>query len=83
MEEDAAGYHIIEKSLDKLPLSKEYLNMVQESVEEYQTQRINAICEGQRNKGEELVEWKIKKLAGLRENVSDKVLNTIEVWLKS
>ncbi len=73
----------IEKKLNKLPLSKEYLEIIQESVEEFQIRRVNTICDDLRNKGEEIVEWKIKKLAGLKDNLSSKVLEVIKNYLKS
>lgn len=69
----------IEKKLNKMPLSMRYL----ETVEEYQIRRVNAVCEELRNRGDKLVEWKIKKLATLKDNISDKVLGVIKVWLES
>lgn len=67
----------IEKRLDKLPKCNEYLKSVQESVEEYQIRRINVICEMLHEKGEPLVEWRIKKLAGLKSEISPKVQRRI------
>ena len=72
----------IEKRLSKLPLSKEYLGSVQESVEEFQIRRVNTICINLHNKGEEIVEWKVRKMAGLKENSSDKVLGAIKISLE-
>lgn len=73
----------IEKKLYKMPLCMEYLETVQESVDEFQIRRVNAVCEDLRNRGEMLPEWKIKKLAWLKNNISDKVLEVIKIWIES
>jgi hypothetical protein len=68
----------IEKKLDKLPLCKEYLDSVQETVEEYQVRRVDTVCCNLFNNKESIVNWKVKKLASLRSNISDIVKKRIE-----
>lgn len=68
----------IEKKLSKLPSCKAYLESVQETVEEYQIRRVDVVCYELYIKNESIVDWKIKKLAGLRSNVSNMVKERIE-----
>lgn len=56
---------LLEKKLDKLPLTKKFLNEVCESVEEFQKRRIKWVVE--QLEIEELSLWKIKRMAGLKE----------------
>lgn len=63
----------IEKHLDKLPQTKAFLNKVCESVDEFQVRRVDKICFDLYEKHELLVAWKIKRLAGLKSNVSSTV----------
>lgn len=68
----------IEKKLDKLPLCQKYLESVQESVEDYQIKRVDTICNELYLKKKEIIEWKVKKLAGLKNNISYKVQERIK-----
>ncbi|MDD7795899.1 TnsD family Tn7-like transposition protein [Clostridium sp. 'White wine YQ'] len=68
----------IEKKLDKLPLCKEYLESVQETVEEYQIRRVYSVCSDLINRNESIVGWKVRKLAGLKNNISEIVKQKIE-----
>lgn len=57
---------LLEKHLDKLPKTKEYLEMVVESAKDFQARRVyRAIKEFCRD-GQELLEWRINKKAGIR-----------------
>jgi hypothetical protein len=40
--------------------------------------RVDAVCFELYSKGESIIDWKIKKIAGLRDNVSHKVKERIE-----
>ena len=69
---------LLEKHLDKLPQTLAYLESVTETVEDFQIRRIKWAVEELDRQGEEVMEWKILKLAGLRENFSDKVREAME-----
>lgn len=74
---------LLEKHLDKLPWTQAYLNSVTETVEDFQIRRIKwAIAELDRQ-GEEIKEWKILRLAGLKEDLSNRVREHLENQLRS
>ena len=73
---------LLEKHLDKLPQTKTYLESVSESVEDFQIRRIEWAVEELDRQGEEIMEWKILRLAGLRENLSDRVKKCLEKEFK-
>ena len=64
---------LLEKHLDKLPETKKYLELVTETLEDYQIRRIQWAVKELNNRGEEIKEWKILRLAALRKDLSDKV----------
>lgn len=68
---------LFEKHLDKLPQTRAYLESVTETVEDFQIRRIDWAVEELDRKGEEVMKWKILKLAGLRENPSKRVKQAI------
>jgi len=57
---------LLERHLDKMPLSKDYIRRVSESVYEYQKRRIRWAVQFYENSGEELRRWKVLKLAGIK-----------------
>ena len=61
---------LLEKKLDKLPLTKEYIESVTESVEEFQKRRIKWAVDQLYN--EDLSLWKVKRFAGIRESFYSK-----------
>ena len=72
---------LLEKHLRKLPRTKAYLESVKETVEDFQIRRIEwAIAELDRQ-GEEILEWKIMRLACLRTDCSDRVKKYLEQQL--
>ncbi|MEM7757370.1 MAG: TnsD family transposase [Cyanobacteria bacterium P01_A01_bin.40] len=73
---------LFEKYLDKLPLTKAYLESVAETVEDFQIRRIEWAVEELENREEEIKEWKILRLAALRKDLSDKVRIKLEQDLK-
>lgn len=70
----------LEKQLDKLPKTKAYLNKHLETREQFQIRRIKWACKklymDDRNN---VVVWKVRRLAGLREKLS----NVVEVALEN
>lgn len=57
---------LLEKKLDKLPNTKEYLNLICESINDFRFRRISnayKLCE---NEGIGLAEWKLLRIAGIR-----------------
>lgn len=64
---------LLDKHLDKLPKTRKYLELVTETLEDYQIRRIDWAVKELNKRGEEIKEWKILRLAGLRKNLSDKV----------
>ncbi|MEM7553347.1 MAG: TnsD family transposase [Cyanobacteria bacterium P01_A01_bin.84] len=64
---------MLEKSLDKLPKTKAYLESVLETVEDFQIRRVEWAIAKLENRGEEVKEWKVLRLAGLRSDLSYQV----------
>ena len=68
---------LLEKHRDKLPKTRQLLDYITESVEEFQLRRVDLICSNiQETK--ELKVWKILKKAGLRSDVSERVIERIQ-----
>ena len=64
---------LLEKKLDKLPLTKAYLNKVVESVEMFQERRIRWAIDRLEKQGEEVKVWKVMRLAGIKSKNFEKV----------
>lgn len=74
---------LLEKLLDKLPKTKAYLNKHLETREQLQIRRIKWACRKLYMEDENYVEaWKVRRLAGLREKLSDIVEITLENEIK-
>lgn len=74
---------LLEKLLDKLPKTKAYLNKHLETREQFQIRRVKWACrklymEDEKN----VVAWKVRRLAGLREKVSYVVELVLENEIK-
>ncbi len=70
---------LLEKHLDKMPQTKDYLESVTETLEDYQIRRIQWAVKELNRRGEEVREWKILRVAGLREVCDEKVrLNPVQ-----
>lgn len=69
---------LFDKHLAKLPQSKAYLQSVTEMVEDFQIRRVEWAIAELDKQGEETKEWKILKLAGLRENCSQRLRKAID-----
>lgn len=57
---------VLEKRIDKLPITKEYLNKILESVEEFQLRRCKKIIDNKIESRDQIRLWEIQRLAGLR-----------------
>ncbi|MCM3325009.1 TnsD family transposase [Cytobacillus kochii] len=69
---------LIEKHLDKLPMTKKYIEEHIESREQFQIRRIKWACRALAVKGEEIMEWKVRRLAGIRDDVEEQVKIALE-----
>ncbi|MGG2113415.1 TnsD family transposase [Lysinibacillus pakistanensis] len=71
---------LLEKKLDKLPRTKAYLNKHLETREQFQIRRIKWACRKLYTEDENnLLAWKVRRLAGLKKKVS----NVVEVALEN
>ncbi|HWP95989.1 MAG TPA: TnsD family transposase [Syntrophomonadaceae bacterium] len=64
---------LLDKKLDKLPLTKAYLHKVKETAEDFQKRRVKWAVKELYSKGETLAIWKIKRLAGLQDVISSEI----------
>lgn len=64
---------LLEKHLDQMPLTKAYLESVVETVEEFQMRRIKWAINLLDECGEEIMRWKVVRVAALREDCSQRV----------
>ena len=69
---------LIEKHLNKLPQTKVYLESVIETVEIFQIRRVKWAVQELNRQRQEIKEWKILRIAGLRKICSEQVRNAIE-----
>ena len=69
---------LLERHLDKLSHTSAYLESATETVEDFQIRRIEWAIALLEDRGEEVKEWKILRLAALRKDLSDKVRMTLE-----
>lgn len=70
---------LLEKKLNKLPCTREYLSSMIESVEDYQRKRIIWAVEVLDSGNKPLIEWRVKKIAGIGKcsNEMDSFINKI------
>lgn len=69
---------LLEKLLNKLPKTKAYLETHLETREQYQIRRIKWASKSiYENNDEKVAEWKVRRLAGLRKELSTFVENTL------
>ncbi|GMO01636.1 TnsD family transposase [Parageobacillus thermoglucosidasius] len=73
---------LLEKHLDKLPRSKDILKQYIENIDDFQIRRIQYAVRHLKEKNEEIKEWKIRRIAGLRNNLSARVENFLEQVVK-
>lgn len=60
---------VIEKHLDKLPMTKEYIEEHIETRKQFQIRRIKWACRHLVGKGGEIIKWKVSRMAGIRDDV--------------
>lgn len=74
---------LFDKQLEKLPKTKAYLDSHLETREQFQIRRIKWACRKlYMEDGDDLVSWKVRRLAGLRKKVSDVVEIALEKEIK-
>ncbi|WML42638.1 TnsD family transposase [Neobacillus sp. PS3-40] len=69
---------LLEKHLHKMPRTKQYLESNIESREEFQIRRIIWACQKINDSGQEVVMWRVKRKAGIKENVNPQVFIYME-----
>ncbi|MFJ7827448.1 TnsD family transposase [Psychrobacillus sp. NPDC096623] len=82
------GKHIsnpsfIEKHLEKLPKTREYLIDNIESRIDFQVRRLFWSCNKIRENGEVIRKWKVRRMAGFKKTMDKKIelmLETVEIW---
>lgn len=63
----------LEKNIDKLPNTKQYLNEITETVEEFQIRRCKKIINDKIDKSEDIRMWEIQRIAGIRSETFAKI----------
>ncbi|MFV2048494.1 TnsD family Tn7-like transposition protein [Metabacillus sp. YM-086] len=74
---------LLENCKDKIPRTIEYIQSVEEKIEDFQIRRIQWVVEQLIPNGEEVLEWKIYRQAGLRPNASFKVKRFISTCVNN
>lgn len=69
---------LFEQHLNQMPLTQAYLESVKETVEDFQIRRIHWAIKYLDDHKEEVKAWKVIKVAGLKENFSDRVRAALE-----
>ena len=69
---------LIEKHLDLMPLTKAYFESVTETVEEFQIRRIKWAIKRLDDCGEDILTWKVLRIAGLGKKHTEKVNAILE-----
>lgn len=70
---------LLQKHLDKLPKTAEYLNGILETVEQFQIRRIQNVAKQIHQSNEEVLPWKIMRSAGIRSTASVNVRSAIAI----
>lgn len=68
---------LLDKNLSKLPRTKGVIDRLVESVEAFQARRIRIVAKVLARGGRPVVDWRIRRLAGLKKKVSPKVEKVI------
>lgn len=69
---------LIEQHLDQMPQTKAYLDLVTESIEDFQIRRVRWAAEMLDRRGEGVECWRVVRMAGLGQNYSRKVGKILE-----
>ncbi|MDC3424331.1 TnsD family Tn7-like transposition protein [Aquibacillus sp. 3ASR75-11] len=68
---------LLEQHLDKLSLTRRYLQDVTETTEQFQIRRVKWAVKELLHQHQEVVDWRIRRLAGLKDTISDSVSKEI------
>lgn len=68
----------LEKKIDKLPLTKIFINQVLETIEDFQIRRVDVVCKKLFTEKGHIAKWEIYRLAGLKKNISTEVKEHVE-----
>ncbi|MCY7368821.1 MAG: TnsD family transposase [Chamaesiphon sp.] len=74
---------LLEQHLDLMPMTRDYLTMVTESIDDFQIRRIRWAVNELDRRGKQVLNWRVMRLAGLGEDVSDLVGLAIEQEISS
>ncbi|BBN97583.1 TnsD family Tn7-like transposition protein [Sporolactobacillus terrae] len=74
---------LLERHLAKLPQTNVYLNQVTESVEQFQIRRVRWAAKTLYNQHQDVVAWRIQRLAGLYKDIGEKVNREIDAQMDS
>ncbi|MEG0774351.1 hypothetical protein [Clostridium sp.] len=69
---------LLEKHLDKLPNTKEYLQIYVESITDFQNKRLKGAIDELEKEVEEVKEWKVMRKAGINDKYSSKISKYIQ-----
>ncbi|MBD2069534.1 TniQ family protein [Leptolyngbya sp. FACHB-671] len=69
---------LIEQHIDKMSLTRTYLDSVVETVEDFQIRRIQWVVKQLDQQGEAIEHWKVVRMAGLKPGYSKKVETALE-----
>jgi hypothetical protein len=64
--------------IDKLPMTKKFIQSITESVEDFQLRRVDYTCYQLYEQKRTFEKWEVIRIAGLKKTVSAKVLDQIE-----
>jgi len=70
---------LVQRNLDKLPLTRTQIEAVIESRDDFAVRRLNAVVERFRRTGEMPQRWELLRSAGIRKEVADKIESEIDV----
>lgn len=68
---------LLQKNGDKLPKTMAYINNCIENIEDFQLRRVRFLAQQMKINEESILEWKLIRKAGLRNNVSEKVIDLV------
>ena len=69
---------LLEQHLDLMPMTRGYLATITESIEDFQIRRIRWAIRELNRRQEPVVSWRVMRLAGLGENISNRVRAVLE-----
>lgn len=73
----------LEKNIDKLPKTKEYLNEVTESVEQFQIRRCRQIIDNKIKEEQSIKFWEVQRKAGIRTEDFKKLTKELQKYINT